>query len=184
MSWLVASDCRSIGGSASVLPMNIQGWFPLGLIGLIPLLSKGLSGVFSSTSWSQNINSSALSLLYGTLTSVHDYWKTIALTIWTSVGKIMSLLFNTLSRFVVVWVLAFISFQCIHKYNYVGFCLFESTVCFSQRLYYSTFPPCKIWGFWFLHILINTCYFSFLNYSYPLGCEVCCRFLKTCSLSN
>ena len=35
--------------SASVLPMNIQGWFPLGLIGLISLLSKGVSRVFSST---------------------------------------------------------------------------------------------------------------------------------------
>ena len=42
-----------------------------------------------------------LSLLYGpTLTSIHDYWKTIALTIWTFVGKGMSLLFNMLSRFV------------------------------------------------------------------------------------
>ena len=42
---------QSIGASASasVLPMNIQGWFPLGLIGLISLQSKGLSSVFSST---------------------------------------------------------------------------------------------------------------------------------------
>ena len=42
---------KSIGtsASASVLPMNIQGWFPLGLTGLISLLSKGLSRVFSST---------------------------------------------------------------------------------------------------------------------------------------
>ena len=38
--------------SASVLPVNIQGWFPLGLTGLIPLPSKGLSTVFSnSTVW-------------------------------------------------------------------------------------------------------------------------------------
>ena len=36
-----------IGASASVLPMNIQGWFPLGLTGLISLLFKGLSRVFS-----------------------------------------------------------------------------------------------------------------------------------------
>ena len=42
---------RSIGASASasILPMNIQGWFPLGLTGLISLLSKGLSRVFSNT---------------------------------------------------------------------------------------------------------------------------------------
>jgi len=50
MSWLFASGGRSIGASASasVLPMNIQGWFPWGLTGLISLLSKGLSRVFSS----------------------------------------------------------------------------------------------------------------------------------------
>ena len=49
MSHLFESGGQSIGASASVLPMNIQGWFPLGLIGLISLLSKGLSRVFSTT---------------------------------------------------------------------------------------------------------------------------------------
>ena len=51
MSRLFASCGQSIGAtaSASVLPMNMQGWFPLGLTGLISLLSKGLSRVFSST---------------------------------------------------------------------------------------------------------------------------------------
>ena len=49
-SWLFASGDQSIGASVSVLPMNIQGWFPLGLTGLISMLSKGLSRVFSSTS--------------------------------------------------------------------------------------------------------------------------------------
>ena len=51
MSWLFTSDDQNIGASASasVFPMNIQGWFPLRLTGLISLLSKGLSGVFSST---------------------------------------------------------------------------------------------------------------------------------------
>ena len=46
-----ASGGQSIGASASVsvLPVNIQGWFPLGLTGLISLQSKGLSGVFSNT---------------------------------------------------------------------------------------------------------------------------------------
>ena len=50
MSHLFASGVQSIRGwvSASILPMNIQGWFPLGLTGLISLLSKGLSRVFSS----------------------------------------------------------------------------------------------------------------------------------------
>ena len=51
MSQLSASGGQSIGASASasVLLMNTQGWFPLGLTGLISLLSKGLSRVFSNT---------------------------------------------------------------------------------------------------------------------------------------
>ena len=51
MIWLFASDGQSIGASASasVFPMNIQDWFPLGLTDLISLQSKGLSRVFSST---------------------------------------------------------------------------------------------------------------------------------------
>ena len=51
MNWLSASGGQSIEGStsASVLPVNIQDWFPLGLTGLIFLLSKGLSRVFSNT---------------------------------------------------------------------------------------------------------------------------------------
>ena len=49
VSQLFSLGGQSIGASASVLPVHIQGWFPLGLAGLISLLSKGLSGVFSST---------------------------------------------------------------------------------------------------------------------------------------
>ena len=49
MSRLFTSGSHSIGASASVLPMNIQDWFPLGLTSLISLQSEGLSGVFSST---------------------------------------------------------------------------------------------------------------------------------------
>ena len=51
MSWLFTSGGQSIGASASasVFPKNIQGWFALGLTGLISLQSKGLSRVFSST---------------------------------------------------------------------------------------------------------------------------------------
>ena len=51
VSRLFASVGQSIGASASAsaLPMNIQGWFPLGWTGLVSLLSKGLSRVFSST---------------------------------------------------------------------------------------------------------------------------------------
>ena len=49
MSQLFASGGQSVGTSALVLPMNIQGWFPLELTGLISLLSKGISRVFSNT---------------------------------------------------------------------------------------------------------------------------------------
>ena len=49
MIQLFASGGQSIEASASVLPMNIQGWFPLGLTGLISLQSQGLSRGFSST---------------------------------------------------------------------------------------------------------------------------------------
>ena len=49
MSWLFPSDGQSIGASVLVPPMNIQDWVPLGLTGLVSLLSKGLSRVFSST---------------------------------------------------------------------------------------------------------------------------------------
>ena len=72
MSQFFASGGQSIGASASVLPMNIQDWFPLGLTGWISLQSKGLSRVFSNTTV-QKHHSLALSFLYGpTLTSIHD----------------------------------------------------------------------------------------------------------------
>ena len=74
---LFTSDGQNTGASASasVLSMNMQDWFPLGFIDLISLQSKGLSGVFSSTT-SKSINSLVLSFLYGpTLSSVHDYKK-------------------------------------------------------------------------------------------------------------
>ena len=77
MSQLLASSGQSIGvsASASVLPMNIQDWFPLGLAGWISLQSKGLSRAFSNTTV-QKHHSSMLSFLYSpTLTSVYDYWK-------------------------------------------------------------------------------------------------------------
>ena len=75
MSQLFVSGGQSIGTSASVPPMNIQGWFPLELTGLISSLSKEFSKFFSSTTI-QKHQFFMLSLLYGpTLTSVHDYWR-------------------------------------------------------------------------------------------------------------
>ena len=70
---------------------------------MISLKSKGLSKS-SPTSQFKSSNSLALSLLYGPmLTSIHDYRKTLSLTRWTFVGKVMSLLLNKLSRFVIAF---------------------------------------------------------------------------------
>ena len=64
LSQLCASGGGSIGSSASasVLPMNIQDWFPLGWTGLISLQSKGLSRIFSNTIWKYQFFSTLLSL--------------------------------------------------------------------------------------------------------------------------
>ena len=75
VSWLFTSGGQSTGASASVLPMNNQGLFPLGLTDLISLMSKGLLESFSGPQF-KSIHSLALSLPYGlTLTTVPDYWK-------------------------------------------------------------------------------------------------------------
>ena len=76
MSWRFSSGGQSTRASASVLPRNIQHWFPLGLTSFISLQSKGLSRVFSSTTVQKHQFFGAQHSLYGvTITSVHDYWK-------------------------------------------------------------------------------------------------------------
>ena len=102
------SQCFTSGGqsigvsaSASVLLMNIQDWFPLGWTGWISLHSKGLLRVHSSKAsilWSSAFFIVQLSYPYMTT------GKTIALTRWTFVGKVMSLL-NMLSRLVIAFLL-------------------------------------------------------------------------------
>ena len=75
MNRLFTSGGQSTGASASVPPMNIQGQFPLGLIALISLLSKGLLKVFSSTTIRKH-QIFGFQPIYGpTLISIHDYWK-------------------------------------------------------------------------------------------------------------
>ena len=96
MSQFFASGGQSIGvsASASALPMNIQDWFPLGLTVLISLQSSGLF---------KSIDFLSLSFI---IQLSHPYMttgKTIALTRWTFVGKVRSLLFYTLSRFVIAF---------------------------------------------------------------------------------
>ena len=77
MSQFFTSGSQSIAvlALASVLPMNIQDWFPLGWTSWISLHFKGLPRV-SPIPQFKSINSSALSFFYSpTLTSLHDYWK-------------------------------------------------------------------------------------------------------------
>ena len=95
-----ASGSQSIGvsASASVLPINIQDWFPWGWSPCSPRDSQESS----PTPQFKSISSSALNFLYSpTLMSVHDYWKNHSLTTQIFVGKVMSLLFNMLSRVVI-----------------------------------------------------------------------------------
>ena len=91
VSHFFASGGQNIGISASpsVLPMNTQDWFPLGWTGWISLQSKGLSKVFFNTTVQEHP-------FFGAQLS-HPYMitgKTIALTKWTFVDKVMSVLFN------------------------------------------------------------------------------------------
>ena len=104
MSRLLASSGQSIGASASasVLPMNIQGWFPFHIDCFDPLAVQGT--LESSTPQFKSINSLALSLLYIQLSHLYmTTGKTKALTRQTFVGKVMSLLFNMLSRLVIAF---------------------------------------------------------------------------------
>ena len=81
--------CQSIGASASVLPMSIKGWFPLGLTGFISLLSKGLLRVSSSTTiWKHQLFSVQSSLVQFSHLYVTT-GKTTALTIQNIVSKVL-----------------------------------------------------------------------------------------------
>ena len=102
LSLLFMSGGQSIGAlaSASALPVNSQVWFPLGLTGLISLLSKGLSRVFSSTTIPASILQCSAFFMVQLSPPCRTNGKTIALTRRTFVDKAMSLLFNMLSRLV------------------------------------------------------------------------------------
>ena len=106
MSQLFTSDGQRSEASApaSVLPMNIQGWFPLGLIGLISLLSKGLSRIFSSTTVQKHQFFGTQPSLWSKSYPYMTTGKTVALTTWTFVSKVRFLLFSMLSRFVIAFV--------------------------------------------------------------------------------
>ena len=94
----------TVSALASVLPMSIQGCFPLKLTGLISLLSKRLLGIFSCTTvWKHQLFGTLPSLWFISHNHMWPLWKIIALTIQTFVGRLMSLLVNTLSRFVIAF---------------------------------------------------------------------------------
>ena len=105
MSQLFASGGQNTGvsASASVLPMNIQDWSPLGWTGWISLQPKGLKSLF------QHHSSKASILRHSAFFMVqlsHPYMtsgKTIALTRQTFVGKVMCLLFNMLFRLAITF---------------------------------------------------------------------------------
>ena len=105
MNQLYASGGQriAVSASASTFAVNIQDWFPLGLTGLISLLSKGLKSLLqhrtskASVLWRSAFFIVQLSHPYTTT------GKTIILTRWTFVGKVKPLLFNVLSIFVIVF---------------------------------------------------------------------------------
>ena len=104
MSWFFASGDQSIG-SFSISPSNeYSGLISFGIDWFDLLAIQGTLKSFSPKPQFKSIDSSVLSLLYGpALTSIHDCWKMMGLTIWSFVSKVMSLLFNSLSRFVIAF---------------------------------------------------------------------------------
>ena len=110
MSQFFAPGGQSIGVSppASVLPMNIQDWFPLGWTDWISLQSKGLSRIFSNTTVQKHQFFGAQLSLYSN-SHIHTWLlktlksKSIALTIWPFVDKVMSLPFNIISRLLIAF---------------------------------------------------------------------------------
>ena len=105
LSQFFASGGQRIGvsASASVLPINIQNWFPWGWTGWISLQSRD-SQESSPTLQFKSINSLVLSYLYSpTLTSYMTTGKSIVLTRQNFVSKVMSFLFNMLSRYVIAF---------------------------------------------------------------------------------
>ena len=105
LSWLFESGGQSIGASALVLPMNVQDWFPLGLTGLISLLSNGLSRIFSNTTFQKHQLWHSVFLIIQLLEPYMTTGITMALTKGTFVGKVIPLLFNMLSRLVIAFLL-------------------------------------------------------------------------------
>ena len=105
MSQLFASVGPNIGvsASASVFPVNTQDRSPSGWTGWVSLQSKGLSRVFSNTTVQKHqFFSAQLSSQSNSHNQYMTTGKTIALPRWIFVGNVMSLLFNMLSRLIII----------------------------------------------------------------------------------
>ena len=104
VSWLFSSDvqCIKASASASVLPKNTHGLFPLGLTSVISLLPKGLSRVFSNETQFKSISSSMLSLLYDPTLHIHTrLLEKLWIWLYGPLSEKWCLCFlNTLSRFI------------------------------------------------------------------------------------
>ena len=138
VSWLFALGCQNITAStsASVLPMNIQGWFSLGWTDLL---------VFSSTTVQKHQFFGTHPFLWSNSDITYTTTgKTIALTRWTFVGKVMSLLFNIccpgLSQLFFQAASVFSFHGCSHHQHYFG--AQENKICHCVHF----FPIYLLWS--------------------------------------
>ena len=99
VSWLFSGQSIGASASASVLPMNIQGLFPLGVTGLTSLHPRTLKSLLQHHSLKASIIQCSTFFMVQLSHPYMTTGKTIVLTIWTFVTKVMSLSFNMLSRF-------------------------------------------------------------------------------------
>ena len=167
---------QSIGASlsASVFPVNVQGWFPLGMTGLIPYHPRG-SQESSPAPQLKSINSSVLSLLLVQLS--HPCMTNIALTIQIFISKVMTLLFNTLSGFVIALlprskrllisllqslfaaILEFKKIKICHCFHYLPFYLpwSDGTRCHNLSFLNAAFmPACSLSSFTFIKRIFSS----------------------------
>ena len=157
MSWLFSLGGQNNGASASVFPLNIQDWFPSGLTGLISMQFKGLSSFLQHHSAKASTPQSAAFFMAQLSHPYMTSGKTTDLTRQTFDGKVMSLFFNTLSRFV-------IAFLPRSKCLLISWLQSQSTVILepkkiksltasivSSSIYHEVMgPDAMIWVFWML----------------------------------
>ena len=98
--FILGDQSVGVSASSSVLPMNIQGWYPLGCTGWISLQSKRLSRVFSNTIVQRH---QFLGTELSSQSNSYIHTWPLSLTSWNFVGKVMSLLLNMLSRLVITF---------------------------------------------------------------------------------